>query len=132
MRHQRYDQHPGCPVEACAEIIGGKWKGPILFYLLEGKKRFGELRRLFPEVTQRTLTQQLRQLEKQGIVTRTVYPEAPPRVEYSMSELGQSLRPVIDMMKHWGTGYLQEHIPILTGSKAKSADGSMIRAAAAS
>jgi DNA-binding HxlR family transcriptional regulator len=93
----------------CSEIIGGKWKGPILYYLLEGTKRFGELRRLFPEVTQRTLTMQLRQLEEHGVIERTVYAEVPPKVEYSVSPTGASLRPIIAMMKQWGSEYLRAH-----------------------
>ena len=106
MRHPNYDR-PGCPVEACAEIMGGKWKGPILFYLLEGTRRFNELRRLLPDTTQRTLTKQLRELEEDGIINRIVFPEVPPRVEYSLSALGQSLRPIIVTMNDWGAGYLK-------------------------
>ena len=106
MRHSNYNRHPGCPVEMCSEIIGGKWKGPILYYLLEGPKRFGELRRLLPEVTQRMLTMQLRELGEHGIINRKVYPEVPPKVEYSLSELGITLRPILSMMKDWGTAYL--------------------------
>lgn len=109
MRHSRYDRHPGCPVEMCAEIIGGKWKGPILYYLLEGTKRFGELRRLLPEVTQRMLTMQLRELEQHGIIERKVYAEVPPKVEYSISPRGTTLRPIIAMMKQWGNEYLKAH-----------------------
>lgn len=107
-RHCRYDLHPGSPLEVCAEIVRAKWKGPILFYLLEGPKRFNELRRLFPEVTQRVLTRQLRQLEGHGIVTRSIYAQVPPKVEYSLSDLGHSLCPIIHAMRHWGATYLQQ------------------------
>jgi DNA-binding HxlR family transcriptional regulator len=117
MRHSRYDRHPGCPVEMCSEIIGGKWKGPILYYLLEGKKRFGELRRLLPEVTQRMLTMQLRELEGRGVIERKIYAEVPPKVEYSISPTGESLRPIIAMMKNWGNEYLRSQaqpVPVET------------------
>src|SRR5262249_18931016 len=109
MRHSRYDRHPGCPVEMCSEIIGGKWKGPILYYLLEGTKRFGELRRLLPEVTQRMMTMQLRELEEHGVIERKVYAEVPLTVEYSISPTGASLRPIVEMMKQWGSEYLRAH-----------------------
>ena len=109
MRHVRYDRHPGCPVEMCSEIIGGKWKGPILYYLLEGTKRFGELRRLLPEVTQRMLTMQLRELEAHGVIERKVYAEVPPKVEYSISPAGVTLGPIIALMKEWGINYLEAH-----------------------
>lgn len=122
MRHRNYDR-PGCPVEACAEIIGGKWKGPILFYLLEGTKRFNELRRLLPDTTQRTLTKQLRELEEDGIVNRIIYPEVPPKVEYSLSEFGQSLRAIIVTMNDWGTHYLKNR-PGVAKPKRKRDDES--------
>jgi DNA-binding HxlR family transcriptional regulator len=109
MRHRSYDRHPGCPIEMCSEIIGGKWKGPILYYLMEGTKRFGELRRLLPEVTQRMLTMQLRELEEHGVIERKVYAEIPPKVEYSVSPTGASLQPIIALMKQWGNEYLRIH-----------------------
>ncbi|MCA1907964.1 MAG: helix-turn-helix transcriptional regulator [Magnetospirillum sp.] len=102
MAHERYDCSPGCPVEATLEMIGGKWKGVVLFHLMEGVHRFSELRRKLPSVTQRMLTKQLRELEDAGLVTRTVYPQVPPRVEYSLTDLGQTLRPVIAALKSWG------------------------------
>jgi len=88
------------------EVAGGRWKPLILHYLLGGTKRFGELRRLIGGVTQRSLTLQLRQLEDQGIVRREVFAEVPPRVEYSLTEKGRTLTPVLDAMKRWG----EEHI----------------------
>ncbi len=106
MRHKTYDG-PGCPVEMCTEIIGGKWKGEILFLLFAGTRRFGELRRLMPSATQRMLTTQLRELEKDGLIERTVFPEVPPKVEYAISKAGITLKPVIDAMAHWGTGFLK-------------------------
>lgn len=95
-----------CPVEACLDIIGGKWKAVILFHLLGGTKRFNELRRLLPKVTQRMLTRQLRELEKDKLVERVFYPEVPPKVEYSLSEFGHSVEPILRMLQKWGTEYL--------------------------
>jgi DNA-binding HxlR family transcriptional regulator len=106
MRHKRYDCDFGCPVEACVEVIGGKWKGVILFHLLGGTKRFNELMRLMPAVTQRMLTRQLRELEADQVVQRKVYPEVPPRVEYSLTEFGSTLEPVLKTLQSWGTKYL--------------------------
>lgn len=101
-RHDRFDCSPGCPVEATLALIGGKWKGVVLWHLLQGTLRFNEIRRRLPNVTQRMLTNQLRELETDGFVIRTVYPEVPPKVEYSLSERGRSLEPVIVALKVWG------------------------------
>ncbi|WP_298139272.1 helix-turn-helix domain-containing protein [Acidiferrobacter sp.] len=111
-RHARYDCDFGCPVEACLEVIGGKWKGVILSHLLGGTKRFGELSRLLPSVTQRMLTRQLRELEADGVVVRMVYPEVPPRVEYSLSPFGKTLAPVLEALRGWGGAYLSEIVRI--------------------
>lgn len=93
----------GCPVEAALGLIGGKWKGIVLFHLLrEGTLRFNAIRRLMPGVTQRMLTTQLRELEADGLILRVVYPEVPPRVEYSLSPRGLTLEPVITALKSWG------------------------------
>ena len=102
MSHKTYDCNKGCPVEATLELIGGKWKGVILYHLLERTYRFGELKRIMPGVTQRMLTKQLRELESDGIINRKVYAEVPPKVEYSVTEVGESLRAIIMLMCDWG------------------------------
>ncbi|MEH6347865.1 MAG: helix-turn-helix domain-containing protein [Bermanella sp.] len=106
MAHTDYDCNNGCPVEASLEVIGGKWKGAILYHLLIDTMRFNELRRMMPEITQRMLTKQLRELEGNKLILRKVYPEVPPRVEYSMTEYGQTLAPVIDALHGWGKQHL--------------------------
>jgi len=107
MAHASYDCNQGCPVEAALEVIGGKWKGIILHHLLAKTIRFNELRRLMPEVTQRMLTKQLRELETDNLISRKVYPEVPPKVEYSMTDYGKSLSPVIRALRVWGTQHLE-------------------------
>jgi DNA-binding HxlR family transcriptional regulator len=97
-----------CPVALTIEVIGGKWKPMILYCLLDHTKRFGEIKRLLPEVTQRMLTLQLRQLEEHGIVQRTVYAETPPKVEYSLTEFGKTLEPVLMMMVAWGNKFVDQ------------------------
>jgi DNA-binding HxlR family transcriptional regulator len=94
-----------CPVEVTLGVLGGKWKPMILFYLLQGTCRFSELRRLLPDVTQQMLTTHLRELEAHGVVHRQVYAQVPPKVEYSLTELGRSLAPLLDLMAQWGEKY---------------------------
>jgi DNA-binding HxlR family transcriptional regulator len=94
--------HTGCPVEAALDVIGNKWKGIILFHLMSGTKRFNELKRLMPGVTQRVLTLQLRNLESDNVVNRKIYPQVPPKVEYSLSTLGESLEPILMALRDWG------------------------------
>lgn len=106
MVHNLYNCSAGCPVEATLDVIGGKWKGVILYHLLEGTFRFGELKKTMPGITQHTLTRQLRELESAGLVRRKVYAEVPPRVEYSLTERGESLRQIILMMRDWGRAHL--------------------------
>jgi DNA-binding HxlR family transcriptional regulator len=91
-----------CAVERTAEVIGGKWTTLILRDLLRGTRRFGELRAALGSVSPKTLTDRLRELERSGLVTRTVYPEVPPRVEYTLTPKGEALRPVVDAMAAWG------------------------------
>ena len=96
-----------CPVVATITIIGGKYKALILWHLSLGTRRFGELRKLIPQATQKMLTQQLRELENDNLVIRTVYPVVPPKVEYKLSDLGKSIEPILEAMREWGTGYLK-------------------------
>lgn len=94
-----------CPAESTAKLIGGRWKIVILWYLFQGVKRFSELQRALTGVSQKVLTQQLRDLERDGIVTRTVYAQVPPKVEYAVTPLGFSLKPVVEAMHHWGLAH---------------------------
>lgn len=96
---------PACPVATTVQLIGSKWKLLIMRNLLVRPWRFNELRKDLEEISQKVLTDSLRSMEKDGIITRTVYPEVPPKVEYALSELGQSLRPVIKAMEQWGNNY---------------------------
>ncbi len=96
---------PACPVETTLTLIGDKWKVLILRDLLLGTKRFGELKKSIGSVSQKVLTAQLRDMEKSGLLIRTVYAEVPPRVEYSLTELGESLKPILDAMRNWGENY---------------------------
>ena len=96
---------PACPVETTLTLIGDKWKVLILRDLMPGTKRFGELKKSVGNVSQKVLTAQLRAMEESGLLTRTVYAEVPPRVEYTLTELGQSLKPSLDAMRIWGEGY---------------------------
>ncbi|MCK0098813.1 helix-turn-helix transcriptional regulator [Qipengyuania sp. S6317L1] len=104
-RFERYDCSQGCPVEACLEQISGKWKGLIVYHLIDETLRFNELARNIGGITQRSLTKQLRELEADGIVNRKVYPVVPPKVEYSLTAKGEALRPVIMALGDWGSIY---------------------------
>ena len=96
---------PVCPVETTLTLIGDKWKVLILRDLMPGTKRFGELKKSIGTVSQKVLTAQLRDMEAKGLLTRTVYAEVPPRVEYTLTETGRSLKPILDSMVVWGTDY---------------------------
>lgn len=96
---------PACPVETTLTLIGDKWKVLILRDLLTGTKRFGELKKSVGNVSQKVLTAQLRAMEDSGLLTRTVYAEVPPRVEYRLTDLGESLKPILDAMWNWGEEY---------------------------
>ena len=105
MKRRNFPRRPACAVERTLDLIDGKWKGVILFHLQAGTQRFGELRRRMPGITQRMLTKQLRALEEDHLVIRKVYAEVPPRVEYTLSEIGESLRPVIETLRTWGENH---------------------------
>jgi DNA-binding HxlR family transcriptional regulator len=94
-----------CPVETTVRIVGGRWKAAVLEQLFQGSKRFSELKRAIGGITQRALSQQLRELQSTGIVERTVYPDTPPRVAYAVTPLGNSLRPLLDAMCQWGRSH---------------------------
>lgn len=104
-----YNNLPACPVQICLNFISDKWKILIIRDLLTGTKRFNELKKSLTPITQKMLTQQLRQMEDDGIISRKVYPVVPPKVEYSLTELGKSLTPVIEAMKDWGEKIKIEH-----------------------
>ena len=99
------DDLPPCPVETTAQLIGSKWRLLIMRDLLDGQKRFGELKKSVGSISQKVLTANLREMEERGLVVRRVYPEVPPHVEYALTDLGQSLRPVIEAMGAWGDAY---------------------------
>lgn len=101
--------HYGCAVEAALDVIGNRWKGVILFHLLDGTKRFNELRKLIPSVTQRMLTLQLRELEQDEVIARKVYPVVPPKVEYSLTAFGQELKPLLFSLREWGAHVMKRH-----------------------
>ena len=96
---------PACPVETTLTLIGDKWKVLILRDLMPGTKRFGELKKSIGNVSQKVLTAQLRAMDESGLLTRTVYAEVPPRVEYTLTELGKSLKPILDALWNWGEEY---------------------------
>lgn len=99
------EEGPHCPVETTIKVIGGRWKPLILFYLSKGPQRFNGLRRIIPQVTQRMLTQHLRELEADGVISRTVHAVVPPHVEYALTSLGESLTPILTEMSSWGAAY---------------------------
>jgi DNA-binding HxlR family transcriptional regulator len=101
------DELPACPVATTVGLIGNKWKLLILRNLLSGPNRFGELRKTIPGISQKVLTDNLRAMEEDGIIVRTVFAEVPPRVEYKLSALGDTMRPIIAAMETWGLGYQQ-------------------------
>ena len=98
-----------CPVGTTLALIGGKYKTLILWKLMRGVQRFSELRKAVPCATPKMLTQQLREMEEDGLVTRTIYPVVPPRVEYALTDFGRSVRPVLEAMYAWGGEYLHRH-----------------------
>lgn len=95
-----------CPVEATIDLVGGKYKAVILWHLIDQTLRFNEMQKLVPQATAKMLTQQLRELEADGLLIRVIYPVIPPKVEYSLSDFGKSIIPILDVMCNWGTSYL--------------------------
>ena len=111
----------GCPVETSLELISGKWKPRLLWKLHQNEVlRFGEFKRQLPDITPKMLTQQLRELEHDGLIVRTVYAEVPPRVEYRLSPLGESLRPILDAVAAWGTHHQAEILQLLETQQESS------------
>ena len=104
------EEMPACPVATTVLLIGSKWKLLIMRNLLQRSWRFNELRKDLEGISQKVLTDSLRSMEEDGIITRTVYPEVPPRVEYALSDLGESMRPIMNAMEEWGTNYKENHI----------------------
>lgn len=100
---------PACPVETTLMLISDRWKVLIIRDLLDGTKRFGELKKSVGSISQKVLTANLRSMEESGLLTRKVYPEVPPRVEYTLTETGYSLKPVLDAMMAWGTAYKKKN-----------------------
>lgn len=109
-----------CPVTFTVDVIGGKWKSLILFHLISGTRRFNELRRLMPEITQRMLTLQLRELETDRVINREIYREVPPKVEYSLANLGETLIPLITAMREWGAAHEQTVLEYRRQAQEKS------------
>lgn len=118
---------PPCPVEMTMRLVGNKWKFLIVRDLLPGSRRFGELQRGIAEISQKVLTQNLRDMERDGLVVRKVFAEVPPRVEYTLSELGDSLRSVIEVLAHWGMRYKK----LMTGRDEGNVSGKTGRKTAA-
>ena len=102
---RKYDWKTGCDVEATLCVVGGRWKPVLVCHLLQGRKRFGELRRLVPNATERMITQHLRELEADGVIDRHAFPEVPPRVEYEVTEFGYTLAPILESMQEWGRAF---------------------------
>ncbi|MEM7205867.1 MAG: helix-turn-helix domain-containing protein [Planctomycetota bacterium] len=113
---RKYNWKTGCDVEATLSVIGGRWKPILVCHLLGGRKRFGELRRLTPNATERMIALQLRELEADGVVNRHVFAEVPPRVEYEVTEFGRSLETILTLMQEWGRGFKARRL-------AEEADG---------
>jgi len=115
-----------CPVEAAVDVFGGKWKALILWWLQQRTWRFAELRRQIPSITEKMLTQQLRELEADGVVKRRVYPTVPPRVEYSLTEYGRSLKRALRVICDWGRSHMER-----IGAVENTSDGASTSRAAA-
>ena len=119
---------PACPVEVTLGVIGGRWKPVIVFHLLRGTRRYSELRRIIPGVTHKMLTEQLRELERDGVLARKVYPEVPPRVQYRLTPLGRSLSPILREMCSWAKMYNRDRPSAHT--ELSGAEGRPVRSTA--
>ena len=118
-----------CAMDLTMSLIGGKWKTVVLWYLKGGKKRFSELRRLVPGISEKMLSLQLREMEKDGFVTRTIYPEVPPRVEYELTEEGKTLVPALEAIAKWGREKAKRHGEIVEVKPKKKSVGGKKKAA---
>lgn len=118
LKRKSYDEALGCPVAATLDLIDGKWKGVLLYHLMQEPKRFNQLRRELTTVTPRMLTKQLRELEQAGLITRTIFPVVPPRVDYALTLEGRSLRPAIEALKSWGEGRIDRNKALSARSAA--------------
>ncbi len=107
-----------CPVEVTLSLLEGKWKLLIIRELLKGTRRFSQLQRAIPDITQKMLTKQLRELERDGLISRKVYPQVPPKVEYSLTELGRSLEEVLKVMHTWGEQYIERNKISMEGDES--------------
>jgi DNA-binding HxlR family transcriptional regulator len=107
---RKYNWKTGCDVEATLSVIGGRWKPILVCHLLDGRKRFGELRRLTPNATERMITLQLRELEADGVLSRHVFAEVPPRVEYEVTDFGRTLEPTLVLMQEWGAAFKRRRL----------------------
>ncbi|MGW9019019.1 winged helix-turn-helix transcriptional regulator [Priestia megaterium] len=119
IENEEFQSTFACSVAVTVDVIGGKWKGIILYHLVSGPKRFNELRRLMPEITQRMLTLQLRELEDDDIIHREIYRQIPPKVEYSLTDFGETLKPIINIMRDWGELYENE---VITKRKSQKSE----------
>ena len=117
MRKQRHAGYKNCPIEAALDIIGGKWKAILIFHILDGTKRFGELGRLLPGLSQKMLATQLRELEADGVVLRTAYPEVPPRVGYSITPFGRTLEPLLRELAAWSETHVRQRMISLEAAR---------------
>ncbi|MEM6794243.1 MAG: helix-turn-helix domain-containing protein [Acidobacteriota bacterium] len=117
---RNYCWKTGCDVEATLSVIGGRWKPVLICHLLAGRKRFGELRRLTPNATERMITLQLRELEADGVLSRHVYAEVPPRVEYELTDFGRSLEQILAPMQDWGRGFKARRLAEESSAEAQA------------
>jgi len=113
---KQYMENYDCAIEATLDVIGGKWKGIILGHLMNETLRYSDIKRLMPKITPRTLTRQLRELERDGIISRNVYPQVPPKVEYSVTPLGKTLDSIARLLSEWG----DEHIATVMENRLKN------------